>query len=92
MRSTAGYVAGNIDSEPIVHQRHGCLRRMCRPRTLTWYRDADVDGLGDPSVTISACSEPAGYVSNPEDAEPSATTTPMFVRVCRQRSKHLVRG
>ena len=27
----------------------------------TWYRDADGDGAGDPSVAESACDRPTGY-------------------------------
>lgn len=33
----------------------------------TFYRDADNDGYGNPSVTTQACSVPAGYVSNSLD-------------------------
>ncbi|WP_199270252.1 DUF3500 domain-containing protein [Algibacter sp. L3A6] len=37
----------------------------------TWYQDADEDGLGDPSVTLSACEQPSGYVSNSNDSDDS---------------------
>ena len=32
-----------------------------------WYRDQDGDGFGNPAMTQSACSAPAGYVANNTD-------------------------
>ncbi len=34
---------------------------------LTFYRDMDMDGFGNPSVTQMACSAPGGYVANNTD-------------------------
>ncbi|MFM7201242.1 MAG: MopE-related protein, partial [Myxococcota bacterium] len=48
----------------------------------TWYQDSDGDGYGNAAVTKSACSQPAGYVSNSTDCndtnsavKPGATET-----------------
>jgi hypothetical protein len=37
----------------------------------TFYQDADGDGLGDPSSTVEACGQPAGYVANNDDCNDS---------------------
>ena len=29
----------------------------------TWYEDTDTDGAGDPNTTLSACTQPAGYIA-----------------------------
>jgi hypothetical protein len=35
---------------------------------MTFYKDEDGDGLGDPSSPIQACAAPAGYVDNRDDS------------------------
>lgn len=35
----------------------------------SWYQDADGDGLGNADVSIAACDQPEGYVSNANDTD-----------------------
>ncbi len=49
----------------------------------TWYRDADGDGYGDPSTTLSQQSQPAGYVANSDDcADHDADIFPGAPELC----------
>ncbi|MEC7983609.1 MAG: MopE-related protein, partial [Myxococcota bacterium] len=49
----------------------------------TFYADADLDGYGDASTTIEACSVPAGYVENDEDCDDSdPTISPDADEIC----------
>ena len=49
----------------------------------TWYADGDQDGYGDATQPSSACSAPAGYVSNGDDCnDASASTSPAGLEVC----------
>lgn len=42
---------------------------------ITWYQDADNDGLGNPEVTQWLCDQPAGYVANSEDDDDTCEGT-----------------
>ncbi|QRN97743.1 sialidase [Archangium violaceum] len=46
--------------------------------TTTWYRDADGDGRGTPSVSTQACSAPAGYVSTSDDCNDADASLPRY--------------
>ncbi len=46
--------------------------------SLTWYRDADGDGWGNPSITITSSSKPSGYVLNNLDCNDNSANTSVW--------------
>jgi len=55
--------------------RIGCAEiGDCVP--ITWFVDADGDGLGNPDVSQSACDQPMGYVSNSDDDDDGGMPPP----------------
>ena len=41
----------------------------------TWYGDSDSDGFGDPGTSVTACSQPSGFVSNSLDCDDGNTAS-----------------
>ncbi|MBX2797594.1 MAG: putative metal-binding motif-containing protein [Myxococcales bacterium] len=49
----------------------------------TYFADADADGFGDAATTLSACSQPEGYVDNPADCnDDSDAAVPGGAEIC----------
>jgi hypothetical protein len=48
--------------------------RYCSCAAATWYRDADGDGRGDPSSTITACGPAPGYVEEATDCDDASAS------------------
>ena len=45
------------------------------PVLFTWYEDQDGDGFGDPSVSVEACRQPSGFVSDDTDCDDGSAET-----------------
>ncbi|MCX6747189.1 MAG: MopE-related protein [Candidatus Pacearchaeota archaeon] len=53
---------------------------------ITYYKDADADGYGNPSITIQACSAPAGYVTDKTDCnDNNLAIHPNAIEVCNNQ-------
>ena len=85
----AGYVSDGTDCDDDSSAAHPGLTETCdgldndcdgstdefgAAGESTFYADSDGDTYGDVSSTISACSAPAGYVSETTDCDDSAST------------------
>jgi hypothetical protein len=90
-----GYVANNgdcNDNNALIHPGapelcngidDNCNGTVDEGVQTTYYRDADGDTYGNPSVTIQACSVPAGYVANSGDCnDNNAAVHPNATEVC----------
>lgn len=50
---------------------------------VPWYRDADEDGYGDASATVTDCAPPEGYVGNAQDCDDAAEAVhPHVEEIC----------
>jgi hypothetical protein len=64
-----------------THSSTGCSANMNGSASVlvqtatTWYQDSDGDGFGNGQVSQLACSQPSGYVANPNDCDDNASTT-----------------
>ena len=71
-----------------VGGRAGCVEasselQVSLTDNATYYRDADGDGFGDAGRSLSACGQPAGYVSNGADCnDGNADVHPGAAEVC----------
>jgi hypothetical protein len=51
--------------------------------TTPWYEDADDDGFGDASVSVTRCDPPSGYLGNDDDCDDSdASISPGDPEIC----------
>lgn len=92
----SGYVQDNSDCNDADINSHPGAPEICDGvdnncngqidegyNRTTFYRDADGDGYGDASVSVNACSTPAGYVINQTDCDDADPTVhPGATEIC----------
>jgi gliding motility-associated-like protein len=62
---------------------NNCDTQIDEGVTTTFYTDADGDGFGDANATVSACTQPAGTVTNSADCDDTnAAINPSGTEVC----------
>ncbi len=81
----SGYVADNTDCDDVFSNIHPGANDVCDDGLdadcsgsdticpKTWYRDADGDSYGDPSISKSSVAKPSGYVSDKTDCNDSSS-------------------
>ena len=74
------------DDDPAIHPgadevcdgiNNDCDAAIDEPDALDavpWYRDADLDGYGDPEVSTLACERPPGFLADGSDCDDTADT------------------
>jgi parallel beta-helix repeat protein len=91
-----GYVADSTDCDDARAAVHPGAPELCDGldndcngviddgiANVTFYRDADGDGYGDPAATVLACATPPGYVSDHTDCDDAhASAHPGGVEAC----------
>ena len=82
-----GYVATGTDCDDTNAAIHPGVAEVCNSKddncngqtdeglgATTYYQDADGDGYGNPSVALTACTQPSGYVTNNTDCNDNNKT------------------